>query len=93
MSDRKPMPKEPDESLTSAQGPHAPRRDKRPEQNYPAVERKTGVNRTGDDAPGGPVNIGVKGDAPPAGPDQAVRETPQATGRGARDAPGGLPEE
>ena len=93
MSDRKPMPKEPDESLTSAQGPQAPRRDKQPERNYPAVERKTGVNRKGDDAPGGPVNIGVKGGAPPAGPDEAVRETPHATGRGARDAPGGLPEE
>ena len=41
---------------------------------------------------GGPVNIGVKGGAPEAGPDQAVKETPQATGGGSRDAPS-LPQE
>ncbi|MBY0334109.1 MAG: hypothetical protein K2X49_25920 [Acetobacteraceae bacterium] len=94
MPDQPHMPKEPDESLHSAQGPHAPRRtSRRPEDNYPAIERKTGVNRKDPGAPGGPVNIGVKGGAPVAGPDAAVQETPQATGRGSRDAPGGLPEE
>jgi hypothetical protein len=85
---------QPEENLTSSHGPHAPHREsRRPEDNYPQIERDTGVNRKGDDAPGGPVNIKVKGGAPEAGPDQAVKETPQATGRGARDAPGGLPEE
>lgn len=93
MSDRPQIPKEPGEELTSARAPHAPQRDKRPERNYPAIERETGTNRTDDKAPGGPVNIAVKGGAPEAGPDAAVKETPQATGRGARDAPGGLPEE
>ncbi|MBX9698435.1 MAG: hypothetical protein K2X74_03305 [Acetobacteraceae bacterium] len=85
---------QPEENMTSSHGPHAPKRSsRRPEDNYPAIERKTGVNRTGPDAPGGPVNIGVKGGAEVAGPDQARKETPQATGRGSRDAPGGLPEE
>ena len=85
---------QPEENQTSAHGPHAPHRtSRRPEDNYPAVERKTGVNRKGPDAPGGPVNIPVKGGAEEAGPDAAVQETPQATGRGSRDATGGLPEE
>ena len=73
-------------------GPKAPPRDKRPEAQYPKHDREQGVNRTDDAAPKGPVNIGVKGGAEPAGPDAAVRETPQATGRGSRDAPS-LPQE
>lgn len=94
MPDQPRMPKEPDEELTSAQRPHAPRREsRRPEDNYPPIERETGVNRRGDDAPAGPVNIPVKGGAAPAGPGEGLKETPQATGRGARDAPGGLAEE
>jgi len=56
--------KVPDEDLTSSQGPHAPRRDKKPERQYPEFERKEGVNRTDDAAPGGPVNIPVRQAAP-----------------------------
>jgi hypothetical protein len=79
---------EPYENLTSSHGPRAPEREsRRPEDNYPAGERKTGVNPTGPGAPRGPVNIPVKGGAEPAGPDAAVKETPQATGKGSRDAP------
>lgn len=93
MPDRPRMPKESDETLHSTEGPHPPRRDKRPEHAYPAFERKDSTNRRDPGAPGGPVNIGVKGKAAKAGPDAAQREAPQATGRGTRDAPGGLPEE
>jgi hypothetical protein len=85
--------KQSDEELHSAQGPHAPRRDKTPERNYPASERDTGANRTDARAPGGPVNIGVKGAPPPAGPDQARRETPGATSKGSRDSGGSLPQD
>lgn len=45
-----------------------------------------GNNRTDAAAPGGPVNIPVKGGAPEAGPDAAREETPKATGRGSRDS-------
>lgn len=87
---------EPYENLTASDGPHPPRRSsRRPEDNYPPIERETGTNRKGADAPGGPVNIGVKGGA--AAPDPAPAPGPEArggaTGRGSRDAPGGLPEE
>ena len=54
--------KMPDEELTSSHGPHAPRRDKTPERNYPDEDRRDlGVNRKDPAAPGGPVNIPVKG--------------------------------
>ena len=49
-------------------------------------------NRTDAAAPGGPVNIGVKGGADEAGPDAAKQEVPQATGRGSRDL-SSLPQE
>lgn len=51
-----------------------------------------GNNRTDAAAPGGPVNIPVKGGAPVAGPYAARKETPKATGQGSRDAPS-LPQE
>lgn len=70
------MPKESGETLTASDGPHAPRRDKRPERNYPAIERETGVNRRDPGAPGGPVNIPVKGGAP---------------GKDSQEPPGGPP--
>ncbi|TCZ58761.1 hypothetical protein [Roseicella aquatilis] len=79
-------------SHTGPGGPQAPDRDKRPEAQYPRDDLKQGVNRTDAAAPKGPVNIGVKGGAEPAGPDQAVKETPKATGRGSADAPS-LPRE
>ena len=79
---------EPYENLTSSHGPQAPERgSRRPEDNYPEAERETGVNRKGAGAPGGPVNIPVKGSTEPAGPDATVKETPKATGGGSRDAP------
>ncbi|MCB4822056.1 hypothetical protein [Roseicella aerolata] len=84
-----------EDSVTSHDGwdgPHAPPRDKRPEAQYPRGDLEQGVNRTDAAAPKGPVNIGVKGGAEEAGPDQAVKETPKATGRGSRDAPS-LPQE
>jgi hypothetical protein len=49
-------------------------------------------NRTDAAAPGGPVNIGVKGGAEEAGPGAAKEEVPQATGRGSRDS-SSLPQE
>jgi hypothetical protein len=59
--------KMPDEELTSSRGPHAPRRDKTPERNYPAQDRgDLGVNRRDPAAPGGPVNIPVKQEEGPA---------------------------
>ena len=78
-------------SETGLGGPRPRPRDKSPEHQY---KPKPGDNNnaTGPDAPGGPVNIPVKGGAPEAGPDQAAKETPQATGQGSRDAPS-LPRE
>lgn len=77
----------------SAVGPH----DVKADQHDPAVEgnkpadyhARPGMNnnRTDAAAPGGPVNIPVKGGAPEAGPDEARKETPKATGMGKRDAP------
>jgi hypothetical protein len=85
--------KESDETLHSSRGPHPPAREsRRPEDNYPAIERQVGTNRTDAAAPGGPVNIGVKGGAPEADPAQAREETPKATGGGRRDSTAGLPE-
>src|SRR3954464_3214344 len=79
-------------SETGFSGPHPRPRDKAPEDAY--------SNEVGEQAAvvgpkkggGGPVNIGVKDGAPEAGPDQAVKETPKATGRGSGDAPS-LPQE
>lgn len=85
-----------EESVTSHDGwsgGKPPPRDKRPEAQYQPGDLKQGVNRTDDAAPKGPVNIGVKGGAEEAGPDAAVKETPQATGGGSRDSTAGLPQE
>ncbi|MBK1658380.1 hypothetical protein [Paracraurococcus ruber] len=79
-------------SHTGMGGPKAPARDKRPEAQYQRSDLAQGVNRTDDAAPKGPVNIAVKGNSETAGPDEAVKETPKATGRGSRDAPG-LPQD
>lgn len=59
-------------SRTTADGPKAPARDKRPEHQYPADQRAVGVNRKDAAAPGGPVTIKVKGAPPPdaAAPDK-----------------------
>ena len=79
-------------SETGFSGPRPRPRDKAPEHQYNTeVEGQAAIvgPRTGG---GGPVNIGVKGGAPEAGPDAAVKETPKATGRGSRDAPS-LPQE
>ena len=93
---------EPYENLTASEGPcpsgagrQAPprRSSRRPEDNYPPIERETGTNRKGADAPGGPVNIGVKGGAAAPDPAPGPEARGGATGRGSRDAPGGLPEE
>lgn len=85
MAERPQMPKEPSESLTSEHGPHAPRRDRRPEHAYPPFERHDSSNRRDAEAPGGPVNIPVKGGAP-----AEEDERPRAPGLGARAAPGGI---
>jgi hypothetical protein len=79
-------------------GPH----DRSDDQHDPAdpgtkpqeYEPKPGDNnnRTDAAAPGGPVNIGVKGGAPEAAPDAAKDEVPQATGGGSRDS-SSLPQE
>jgi hypothetical protein len=67
-------------------GPRPRPRDKSPEHQYKPQPGDSN-NRTDAAAPGGPVNIPVKGGADAAGPDQAARETLKATGRGSRDAP------
>ena len=73
-------------SATGISGPYPRPRDKSPEHQYKPSPGDNN-NRTDAEAPGGPVNIPVKGGAPEAGPDQAARETPRATGRCSRDAP------
>jgi hypothetical protein len=80
----------PEENAVSSEtgfgGPHPRPRDKSPEHQYKPSPGDNN-NRTDAAAPGGPVNIPVKGGAPEAKPDQAARETPKATGGGSRDAP------
>ena len=61
-------------SHTTGDGPKAPHRDKSPEHQYPADQRATGVNRTDAQAPGGPVNIPVKGKPDGGGADAAGRK-------------------
>ena len=78
-------------SETGFSGPRPRPRDKSPEHQY-NPQPGDNNNRTDAAAPGGPVNIPVKGGADTAGPDAAKRETPQATGGGSRDAPS-LPRE
>jgi hypothetical protein len=80
-------------SRTTADGPKAPPRNKSPEHQYPAAERATGVNRTDAKAPGGPVNIGTKGKPNDSGPEAAGQTPDKATGKGSRDAAGGLAKE
>jgi hypothetical protein len=80
-------------SHTTADGPKAPPRDKSPEHQYPAAERATGVNRTDANAPGGPVNIKVKGKPDDSGPEAAGQTPDQATGQGSRGASAGLAKE
>ncbi len=82
--------KVPDEDTTSSHGPHAPRRDKTPERNYPEFERRdAGVNPKDAPPPRGPVNIGVKGGAPDDAPTPRAPEgatSPRDSG-GATDHP------
>jgi hypothetical protein len=81
-------------SHTTGEGPKAPPRNKTPEHQYPQAERETGVNRKDAAAPGGPVNIGVKGNKPDdSGPEAAGQVPDKATGRGKKDASAGLAKE
>jgi hypothetical protein len=92
------MPPEPDrrsntepyENLTSSHGPQAPQRDKEGQYKPSPGENN---NRTDAAAPGGPVNIPVKGKPDAGGAAAAGQERDQATGRGKADSPAGLPEE
>jgi len=84
---------EPYENLTSSHGPHAPQRDKSPEHQYKPSPGDNN-NRTDARAPGGPVNIGVKGGKPDdSGAAAAGQTEDKATGKGSRDAGAGLAEE
>lgn len=84
---------EPYENLTSSHGPHAPKRDKSVEHQY-QPEPGENNNRTDAKAPGGPVNIGVKGGTPDdSGPAAAGQADDKATGKGSRDTSAGLPQE
>jgi hypothetical protein len=84
---------EPYENLTSSQGPHAPERDKTPEHQYKPAPGDNN-NRTDAKAPGGPVNIKVKGGAPDdSGPQAAGQGEDKATGKGGRDSSTGLAQE
>jgi hypothetical protein len=80
-------------SHTTGDGPKAPPRDKSPEHQYPADQRATGVNRKDAAAPGGPVNISVKGKPDDSGPEAAGQKPDKATGKGSRDASAGLTQE
>jgi len=80
-------------SRTTGDGPKAPPRDKTPEHQYPGVERQVGVNRRDAAAPGGPVNIKVKGKPDDSGPEAAGQVPDQATGQGSKDASAGLAKE
>jgi hypothetical protein len=80
-------------SHTTADGPKAPPRDKSPEHQYPPDQRATGVNRKDAEAAGGPVNIPTKAKPDDSGPEAAGQIPDKATGKGSRDASGGLAEE
>ncbi|MDB5374961.1 MAG: hypothetical protein JWP04_3603 [Belnapia sp.] len=83
----------PYENLTSSRGPHAPQRDKSVEHQYDPSPGENN-NRTDAEAPGGPVNIKVKGGAPDdTGPDAVAPTEDKATGQGGRDSSAGLPQE
>ncbi len=81
---------EPEENLTSSHGPHAPQRDKTHQYKPSPGENN---NRTDANAPGGPVNIKVKGKPDDSGPDAAGQEPNRATGLGKKDSSAGLAEE
>ena len=85
---------EPYENLTSSRGPHAPERDKSPEHQYKPAPGENN-NRTDAKAPGGPVNIKVKGqaDVNDDGPEGAGQGEDKATGQGSRNTSTGLPQE
>jgi hypothetical protein len=84
---------EPYENLTSSRGPHAPERDKSPEHQYKPAPGDNN-NRTDAKAPGGPVNIKVKGGAPDdSGPHGAGQGEDKATGKGLQGSSAGLPQE
>lgn len=84
---------EPYENLTSSQGPQAPQRDKSPEHQYKPSPGDNN-NRNDAKAPGGPVNIKVKGGAPDdSGPEAAGQVEDKATGQGSRGSSTGLPTE
>jgi hypothetical protein len=57
------------------------------------VERQVGVNRRDAAAPGGPVNIKVKGKPDDSGPEAAGQVPDKATGQGSKDASAGLAKE
>jgi len=81
---------EPSENLTSSHGPHAPQRDKTNQYKPSPGENN---NRNDAAAPGGPVNIPVKGKADESGPEGAGQAEDQATGGGKKDSSAGLPQE
>jgi hypothetical protein len=82
---------EPEENLTSSHGPHAPQRDKTHQYKPSPGENN---NRNDPAAPGGPVNIGVKGGAPDdSGPEAAGQAEDKATGLGKKDSTAGLAQE
>ena len=87
---------EPYENLTSSRGPTAPERDKTPEHQYKPAPGDNN-NRTDAKAPGGPVNIKVKGGAPDearnSGAEAAGQGKDQATGKGRQGSSAGLPQE
>ena len=88
---------EPYENLTSSRGPTAPERDKSPEHQYKPAPGDNN-NRTDAKAPGGAVNIKVKGGAPDdgagtSGAEAAGQGKDQATGKGRQGSSAGLPQE
>ena len=84
---------EPYENLTSSRGPHAPERDKSPEHQYKPAPGDNN-NRNDAKAPGGPVNIKVKGGAPDdSGSPGAGQTEDKATGKGGQDSTAGLAQE
>ena len=83
---------EPYENLTSSRGPHAPERDKSPEHQYQPAPGDNN-NRTDAKAPGGPVNIKVKGQTAESGAAAAGVTEDKATGRGSQGSSAGLAEE
>ena len=84
---------EPSENLTSSRGPQALQRDKSPEHQYRPSPGENN-NRTDAKAPGGPVNIKVKGNKPDESESEGTGQTEdKATGLGSRASSAGLSQE